>query len=54
MKQNAELLESTTQEQDVNPAKSDRKASWEHVKSLFEGISLDDEDVARSRDERLG
>ncbi len=36
-----------------SPKKPDKKASWEHVRKLFEGMTLTDEDVAKAREERL-
>ncbi len=33
--------------------KPNKKASWEHIRGLFNGISLSDEDVASAREERL-
>ncbi|MCC8131469.1 MAG: type II toxin-antitoxin system prevent-host-death family antitoxin [Oscillospiraceae bacterium] len=33
--------------------KPNKKASWEHVKGLFGGMTFTDEDVARAREERL-
>lgn len=55
MKTNTELYDNPTQNKVTvqNGELPDKKASWEHVQKLFEGMSLTDEDVVKARDERL-
>ncbi len=56
MKTNSKLYGKAAQQDVVvveNTAKSDKKASWEHIKRLFENMNLNDEDVAKTRKERF-
>ncbi|MCD7847309.1 MAG: type II toxin-antitoxin system Phd/YefM family antitoxin [Oscillospiraceae bacterium] len=65
LKTNTGLYVNMAQEQDVIitrngkavaklvTVKPDKKASWEHVRRLFSGMTLSDEDVAAAREERL-
>lgn len=35
------------------PAKVDKKAAWDSLTSIFEGINLTDEEFEKSREERI-
>ncbi|MCD7772216.1 MAG: hypothetical protein LUH23_09060 [Oscillospiraceae bacterium] len=57
MKSNTELYDNIAHSQDVIVTQKvdqlDKKASWEQIKKLFEGVNLSDGDIDSSRDEKF-